>query len=117
MIESWTLLSTVSFSSTPLDRLLPRGFPAGAARGGPSHHEGLQQHDCGGPLQANGSAALPLPLPSVHLRRLHPGHPEPAAPAASAQLHLHVSEYYPRCGPGEGEETKGEELRNRLCWF
>lgn len=117
MIESWTLLSTVSFSSTPLDRLLPRGFPAGAARGGQSHHEGLQQHDCGGPLQANGSAALPLPLPSVHLRRLHPGHPEPAAPAASAQLHLHVSEYYPRCGPGEGEETKGEELRNRLCWF
>ncbi len=97
-----------------LDRILPRGLPAGAARGGPGHHEGLQQHSSGGPPQAIPSAAGPLPLPSVHLRCLHPGHPEPAAAAAGAQLHLHLSEYHPRCGAGEGEETEGTQ---RWTWI
>lgn len=100
-------------SLVALDRILPRGFPACAARGGPGHHEGLQQHGSGGPPQASPSAAGPLPLPSIHLRRLHPGHPEPAAAATGAQLHLHLSEYRPRCGAGEGEETEGTQ---RWAW-
>ncbi len=100
-------------SLVALDRILPWGLPAGAARGGPGHHEGLQQHGSGSPPQASPSAAGPFPLPSIHLRRLHPGHPEPAAAATGAQLHLHLSEYRPRCGAGEGEETEGTQ---RWAW-
>jgi len=95
-----------------LDRILPRGLPAGAARGGPGHHEGLQQHGGGGPPQESPSTAGSFPLPCIHLRRLHPGHPEPAAAAARAQLHLHVSEHRPCCSAGEGEETEGAESGN-----
>lgn len=57
------------------------------------------------------SGAVALPLPGLQIRRLHPGHPEPAAAAAGAQLHLHVPQHRAGGGPGEGEEAQGAFAR------
>lgn len=92
-------------------RLLPWGLPNGPACCKPSHHEGLQQDRCDYPLHADTGRAVTLSLPSFHLWCLHPGHPEPAAPPAGAQLHLHVPQHRPSHCAGEGKKTQGVSVQ------
>lgn len=95
----------VSSTLCLLLRLLPRGVPGRAARRGLGHHALAQQHRR---QRSDGqSGPVALSLPRLQVRRLHPGHTEPAAPAAGAQLHLHVPQHRAGGGAGEGEEAQG----------
>lgn len=91
-------------------RLLPRGVPGRAAHRGLGHHALAQQHRRERPDGQSGAVALSLP--SLQVRRLHPGHTEPAAPAAGAQLHLHVPQHRAGSGAGEGEKAQGAFARH-----
>lgn len=88
-------------------RLFPRGISGCTAGRGPSHHALLQQNRCFLSSATHQSGPVTVSLPCLYIWRLHPGHSEPTAFTAGAQLYLHVPQHSTSCCPGEGKEAQG----------